>query len=76
MMISVVMMIFQNGISNENARGGRRKLPYAYTEQGISMLSAVLRSEVGKKCFTINKIEDKIIVADILNRLSPKKGGE
>ena len=39
-------LIFQNGISNENARGGRRKLPYAYTEQGISMLSAVLRSEV------------------------------
>ncbi|MCD8198545.1 MAG: ORF6N domain-containing protein, partial [Lachnospiraceae bacterium] len=26
--------------------GGRRKLPYAFTEQGISMLSAVLRSEV------------------------------
>ena len=39
-------LIFQNGISNENTRGGRRKLPYVYTEQGISMLSAVLRSEV------------------------------
>ena len=39
-------LIFQNGISNENSRGGRRKLPYVYTEQGISMLSAVLRSEV------------------------------
>ena len=106
-------LIFQNGISNENARGGRRKLPYVYTEQGISMLSAVLRSEVaikvsvkimrtfvemrrylgrdiflleyhigaslkdaGKKCFAINKIEDKVIVADILNRLSLQGGGE
>ena len=28
-----------------NARGGRRYLPYAFTEQGIAMLSAVLRSE-------------------------------
>ncbi|MCK5852238.1 ORF6N domain-containing protein [bacterium] len=25
--------------------GGRRKLPYAFTEQGVSMLSAVLKSE-------------------------------
>ena len=39
-------LIFQNGISNGNERGGRRKLPYAYTEQGIAMLSAVLRSEI------------------------------
>lgn len=27
-------------------RGGRRYLPYAFTEQGVSMLSAVLRSKV------------------------------
>lgn len=27
-------------------RGGRRYLPYAYTEQGIAMLSGVLRSKV------------------------------
>jgi hypothetical protein len=26
--------------------GGRRKLPYAFTEQGVAMLSAVLKSEV------------------------------
>ena len=26
-------------------RGGRRYLPYAFTEQGISMLSSILRSE-------------------------------
>jgi len=31
------------GISNQ--RGGRRYLPYAFTEQGVAMLSSVLRSE-------------------------------
>ncbi len=30
--------------SNEN-RGGRRYLPYVFTEQGVAMLSGVLRSE-------------------------------
>lgn len=35
---------FRNGTSKE--RGGRRYLPYVYTEQGIAMLSAVLRSDV------------------------------
>lgn len=34
----------QSVISNEH--GGRRKLPYAFTEQGVSMLSAVLRSNI------------------------------
>ncbi len=27
-----------------NIRGGRRYLPYVFTEQGVSMLSAVLKS--------------------------------
>ena len=34
----------QNATSN--GRGGRRYLPYAFTEQGIAMLSGILRSEV------------------------------
>lgn len=34
----------QNGISN--SRGGDRALPYAFTEQGVSMLSGILRSEI------------------------------
>ena len=34
---------YQNGISNAG-RGGRRYLPYAFTEQGVAMLSSVLRS--------------------------------
>ena len=32
-------------ISNKG-RGGRRNLPYAFTEQGVAMLSSVLNSEV------------------------------
>lgn len=37
----------QIGTSNaEGSRGGRRYMPYAYTEQGVAMLSGVLRSDV------------------------------
>ncbi|MDO4339550.1 MAG: ORF6N domain-containing protein [Eubacteriales bacterium] len=36
----------QFAISSLNNYGGRRTLPYAFTEQGIAMLSTVLRSEV------------------------------
>jgi hypothetical protein len=32
-------------ISKDEKRGGTRKLPYAFTEQGVAMLSSVLRSE-------------------------------
>jgi hypothetical protein len=35
---------FQMGTSNDAGRGGRRYLPYAFTEQGVAMLSSVLRS--------------------------------
>jgi hypothetical protein len=35
---------FQNETS-KTRRGGRRYLPYAFTEQGVAMLSSVLRSE-------------------------------
>jgi len=34
---------YQIGTSNEG-RGGRRYRPYAFTEQGVAMLSSVLRS--------------------------------
>ncbi len=37
-------LIFQNGISKPK-RGGRRFMPYVFTEQGVSMLSSVLNSE-------------------------------
>lgn len=36
-------LIFQNGTSSW---GGTRKLPYAFTEQGLAMLSGVLNSDI------------------------------
>lgn len=42
----------QNGISNNDSaeeRGGRRYLPFVFTEQGIAMLSSVLRSDMATK---------------------------
>ena len=37
-------LIFQNGTSKKG-RGGSRHLPYAFTEQGVAMLSSVLKSK-------------------------------
>jgi hypothetical protein len=37
-------LISQNAISKKPGRGGRRKLPWAFTEHGVAMLSSVLRS--------------------------------
>lgn len=51
-----LFLVFQNGISNEEAkkgsgilrvgRGGTQTLPYAFTEQGLAMLSGVLKSDI------------------------------
>jgi hypothetical protein len=38
-------LLFQTGIAKKSPRGGRRFLPYAFTEQGAAMLSSVLCSE-------------------------------
>ena len=42
---------FQIGTSkqNEEIRGGRRYLPYVFTEQGIAMLAGVLKNEIAVK---------------------------
>ena len=40
---NVKCLIFQNGIPK--GRGGSRYNPYAFTEQGVAMLSSVLNSE-------------------------------
>ena len=37
-------LIFQSGISS-SGHGGRRSPPYAFTEQGVAMLSSVLNSD-------------------------------
>lgn len=41
----VSALIFQIGISKIEGRGGRRTNPYAFTQEGVAMLSSVLRSE-------------------------------
>ena len=37
--------LLRSQIVTSSTHGGRRYLPYAFTEQGVAMLSAVLRSE-------------------------------
>ena len=55
----------QNATSSEdNAHGGRRYMPYVFTEQGIAMLSAVLKSDVAVE-----------VSVNILNILCKKKQG-
>lgn len=36
----------QNGTSSEKQYGGRRYLPYVFTEHGITMLASILKSEI------------------------------
>ncbi|MCL2721915.1 MAG: ORF6N domain-containing protein [Treponema sp.] len=43
-------LTFQNGISS-NQHGGRRFMPYVFTEQGVAMLASVLNS---KKAIDVN----------------------
>ena len=56
---------FQNGTSKQNLeikdefRGGRRYLPYAFTEQGIAMLAGVLKNGIAVKV-SINIIKSFI----------------
>lgn len=40
---------FQNGTSSNNNHGGNRYLPYVFTEQGVVMLSSVLKSELASQ---------------------------
>jgi len=40
-----VMRLRSQIVTSKKGRGGRRYLPYAFTEQGIAMLSSVLNSE-------------------------------
>ena len=37
-------LIFQTGISSKQ-HGGRRFMPYAFTEQGVAMLASVLNTD-------------------------------
>lgn len=35
----------QIGTSSSNEYGGIRKLPYAFTEQGVAMLATIIKNE-------------------------------
>ena len=41
----VEALLSQNVIAKPAGRGGRRNMPFAFTEQGVAMLSSVLRSD-------------------------------
>ena len=43
------VLMSQFVISKKEKRGGTQKLPYTFTEHGITMLSSVLRSETAVK---------------------------
>lgn len=45
-MISNDKLLISQFATSKNKRGGRQKLPYAFTEQGVAMLSGILKSEI------------------------------
>jgi len=53
-------LISQIVISKTETRGGTQKMPYAFTEQGVSMLSSVLKS---KKAVQVNISIMRVFVA-------------
>ena len=50
-------LMFQNGISSW---GGTRKAPYAFTEQGVAMLSGILTSDIALNSW-INLMSQSVI---------------
>lgn len=38
-------LTFQNGIAKKQPRGGRRTLPYGFTQEGVAVLSSILKSK-------------------------------
>ena len=54
-------LISQN-VTSSSKWGGTRKLPYAFTEQGVSMLASVLKSEIAVKIF--KKSHDRFLIID------------
>ena len=67
----VKILRFQIGTSNDNtiskeSRGGRRYLPYVFTEQGIAMLAGVLKNEIAI-AVSINIIKSFIEMRKFLN---------
>ena len=57
-------MLLRSQNATSNGRGGRRYLPFAFTEQGIAMLSGVLRSDVAVQISIRSKINCDVIELD------------
>ena len=49
---------FQSETSSYNSHGGVRKLPYAFTEQGVAMLSAVLKTGVAESVWFLTMMRE------------------
>ena len=62
-------LIDQNGTSNW---GGTRKLPYAFTEQGLAMLSGLLNSDIAIKV-NINIMRAFVAIRQMIADNSPLK---
>ena len=62
-------LIFQNGTSNW---GGTRKLPYAFTEQGLAMLSGLSNSDIAIQV-NINIMRAFVYVRQMITDNSPLK---
>lgn len=59
-------------ISTSNRRGGTRYMPYAFTEQGVAMLSSVLNSEIAIQV-NIGIIRAFVAVRQMVTENSPLK---
>ena len=57
----------QIGTSNNNFYGGIRKLPYVFTEQGVAMLSSVLRTKNAAKV-SVNIINAFVYMRRFINK--------
>ncbi|MBR6348764.1 MAG: hypothetical protein IKR80_07445, partial [Spirochaetales bacterium] len=55
----------QIGIASSDSHGGRRTLPWVFTEQGISMLSSVIHTDISLKA----NIGISVILEAVLERL-------
>ena len=42
-----LIISLRSQIATSNERGGRRHMPFAFTEQGVAMLSSVLKGKAG-----------------------------
>lgn len=53
---------------SDNLRGGRRYLPYVFTEQGIAMLAGVLKNDIAVKV-SLNIINSFIEMINLIKKV-------